>query len=70
MARDPARIPIILDQVREAWETMPDLRLGQLLINAARPKGQTEFDLYYVEDDVLLDVLQDWVETSKNWSAR
>lgn len=39
--RDPARIPRILEALRVEWEKAPDLRLGQLLINAMDPPAQT-----------------------------
>lgn len=64
--RDPKRIQEILEKVREVWEASPDMRLGQLLINVS---GQ-ESNLWNLEDDVLLDDLVEWVDTSKNWSAR
>lgn len=65
MPRDPSRIPVILDEMRKVWEESPDLRLGQLIVNVIGRK-----DPFMVEDDVLLDDLQEWSETSKNWKAR
>lgn len=52
--RDPKRIPVILEAIRVVWQANPDLRLTQLIVNAldARPN-----DIFYVEDDVLLDGL-------------
>jgi uncharacterized protein YihD (DUF1040 family) len=49
--RDPARIPILLEALRVAWEKNPDLRLTQLLVNTldARPNA-----IFYVEDDITL----------------
>jgi len=35
--RDPARIPRILEAIWKVWERDPDLRLGQLIVNAIRP---------------------------------
>lgn len=35
--RDPARIPRILEAIWNVWERDPDLRLGQLIVNAIRP---------------------------------
>jgi uncharacterized protein YihD (DUF1040 family) len=64
--RNPERIPEILEKMRQVWEASPDMRLGQLLINVA---GR-EANLWNLEDDVLLDDLVEWVDTSKNWSAR
>ncbi len=46
--RDPARIPRILELVRQYWEKSPDLRLGQLMQQMANPP-----DLWILEDDLL-----------------
>lgn len=51
--RDVSRIEPTLAAVQAVWIAAPDLRLGQLLLNAMRP-GE---DLYQVEDDVLLQRL-------------
>jgi len=51
--RDPQRIPKILDQLKPIWAGNPDLRLGQLLLNAIRDPA-----LYYVEDEKLVEVLR------------
>lgn len=40
--RDPARIPRVLDALRETWEKHPDLRLGQLLMNIAGSRDLSE----------------------------
>ena len=37
MVRDPRRIDDVLLAIGEVWAKNPDLRLGQLLINAVRP---------------------------------
>ena len=49
--RDPARIPVVLDKLREVWEKSPNLRLAQLVVNAA---GQPCPDIFNLEDDTLL----------------
>lgn len=54
--RDPARIPRILDLVREIWCKNPDLRLSQLIINALG----VAFDPYYIEDDILEKALKEY----------
>lgn len=51
--RDPARIPRILEALRVEWEKTPDLRLGQLLCNAARVPAP--YQLYYVRDEELVE---------------
>jgi uncharacterized protein YihD (DUF1040 family) len=54
--RDPARIDIVLEALRTAWRQEPDLRLGQLLINAVRPPSPCP-ELFYAEDDKLIEGL-------------
>ncbi len=51
--RDPARIDDILEALRAAWVESPDLRLGQLVVNAIRPTRPCP-DVFYAEDDALL----------------
>lgn len=51
--RDPARIDAILRALRAAWEAQPDLRLGQLVSNAAHVGGWRDPDVFHAEDDVL-----------------
>lgn len=50
--RDPARIEPMLDALRRAWQRCPDLRLGQVVSNAARSHGAWP-DVFSVEDDEL-----------------
>jgi hypothetical protein len=50
--RDPDRIDPLLAQLAELWRLSPDLRLGQLLSNAAYLVGGP--DLRVIEDDRLL----------------
>lgn len=51
--RKPERIPYILDIIKEIWEKVPDMRLGQLMINCG---GNA---LFALEDDVLLERILD-----------
>ena len=51
--RDPARIDQVLSAIRELWMEYPDLRLGQLLLNAVRA-SDPNVELYAVEDTALL----------------
>jgi uncharacterized protein YihD (DUF1040 family) len=55
--RDPKRIPIILEYIKLLWEKYPDQRLGQLLSNVT--SNAMESNLYFYEDDHLLDHLYD-----------
>lgn len=53
--RDPARIPVLLEALRTVWETEPDTRLTQLIINLldARPNP-----MFYIDDDAVLAQLE------------
>jgi len=65
--RDSARIDHALATLRQVWSESPDLRLGQLLVNAIRPDEPCP-EVFYVEDDVLLDrlnVLRDQMRAAK-----
>ena len=55
--RDPARIDQMLDLIREIWQRSPDLRLTQLLINAAGPSDPCA-ELYQLEDTKLMKKLE------------
>lgn len=51
--RDINRIDKILEEIKLIWKNVPDLRLGQLLLNVLQDPA-----LYYVEDDQLVDYLK------------
>ena len=52
--RDPKRIPGILKLLEEVWATCPDVRLGQLISNAAVTGSlRVEPDIFYIEDDIV-----------------
>lgn len=55
--RNPDRIDPILTCLRSAWMANPDLRLGQLIVILANP-SQPCPEVFYLEDDVLLDRLK------------
>lgn len=61
--RDPKRIPEILNELKGVWSSFPDLRLGQLIINAAGMWDMSAMDaerkLYYMEDEQLIKLLRD-----------
>lgn len=57
--RDPDRIPKLLQAIRRVWvQEDSDLRLGQLLVNLSVEHGRSN-DLFYVEDDELMEWLLD-----------
>ena len=51
--RDPARIDEILELLRAVWTLEPDLRLGQLVYNAARIRDPELSDVFSIEDSSL-----------------
>jgi hypothetical protein len=55
--RDPARIPRILEAIWKVWERDPDLRLGQLIVNAIRPSRPAP-QIFGFEDDKLEERLK------------
>lgn len=58
--RNPERIDKILQEISRIWHKYPDLRLGQLIGNVLEGTN-----LYYVEDDGLVNALKDAYEEAK-----
>lgn len=52
--RDPERIDKVLSVIRSIWKDQPDLRLGQLIVNAIHQQN-----LYHIEEDALVEALED-----------
>lgn len=50
--RDPERIDRILEVLRAYWVANPDLRLAQIIVNAANPRTPAP-EVFYVEDEVI-----------------
>jgi hypothetical protein len=55
----------LLELVREVWELEPDLRLGQLVFNAARMSYSQTQDVYSIEDAELRKGLLRYLELIK-----
>ena len=47
--RNPNRIKVMTELLSEAWNLVPDWRLGQLVSNL---QGVGQQDVFYAEDDV------------------
>ncbi len=60
--RDPKRIQQLIGTLRGIWYQVPDLRLGQLIINCTH---DLETDLFYIEDEVLLQKLKEYAKKLK-----
>lgn len=58
MTRDPDRIDEVLDELEDYWKDNPDLRLGQIVGNAALRRGYSYRDPYHMDDNELLTYLK------------
>lgn len=58
--RDPARIDRILTLLEAIWSYCPDLRLGQIIVNAV---GDIDYDerLFYLEDQGLIEKFEQYL---------
>jgi hypothetical protein len=59
--RNSNRIPEILTKIEKIWWRYPDLRFGQLIMNAMK---MGEY-LYYIEDDQLIKYLEEMYNENK-----
>lgn len=63
--RDPKRIPYMLEMLEVFWTKYLDQRLGQLVDNlCTRSKGLTR-DIFLIEDDLIIQVLEEEVKKIK-----
>lgn len=53
--RDPARIEPLLRTIKTLWLKRPDLRFGQIIVNALNPKDCSE--VFNIEDDAFQSCL-------------
>jgi uncharacterized protein YihD (DUF1040 family) len=60
--RDPDRIKPFLELLQRTWSANPDLRIGQLIVNAASLGGWASRDVFYVEDPVVEEGLRHMLE--------
>lgn len=63
-SRDAGRIDVVLAMVRSVWAAYPDLRLSQLIVNAAKSANRDVVspELFSLEDDSLLLGLEKYLE--------
>lgn len=61
---DPALIDHLLEILRQAWVKNPDYRLGQLIVNAVRPKEPCP-EIFSMEDTILARRLQRLADGSR-----
>ena len=61
--KDPKRIKPILKLLQEAWELVPDWRLGQLVSNLL---GTGPRDVFHPEDETWEELLKEFIKSYKN----
>lgn len=66
MPRDINRIDPFLQELGTIWkEQCPDWRFGQLMFNVYRVMLTHNTDLFYMEEDELLDYIRDMFDDGK-----
>lgn len=71
--RDPARIAGMLKALEKVWRKDPDLRLGQIIVNAIvyiRPSFECPAAFYIEDDEMLKGIEQLAMEPRKNKGSR
>lgn len=58
--RNPERIRPLCDRLADAWIKLPDLRLGQLLVDSLSGK-----DPFYIEDEDLIRMIERFVRETR-----
>jgi hypothetical protein len=59
---DPNRIDPILAALRRVWERHPELRLGQIVVNAASLGATPDAPVFYVNDEKMVVGLEKLAE--------
>jgi hypothetical protein len=55
--RNPKRIDIVIEELRNLWKTIPDFRFAQLFMNLVETP-----DPFYMEDEFLLKRIREYKE--------
>ncbi len=58
--RCPARVPRITKEIKDIWSRNSQLRLGQYIYNALYFHGLSESQIFYLEDERLLEILKEY----------
>lgn len=58
--RDPKQIERMIEQLESAWHALPDMRLGQLLLNITYAANKS--DLWNLEDDQIEQLLDSFTK--------
>lgn len=62
MARDDYSIDETLGEIAKLWKEQPNLRLGQLIVNAVLPESPCP-EIYSVEDNALVKKIRRHIDT-------
>jgi hypothetical protein len=60
--REIDRIQRMIDKLKVVWSAYPDFRLGQLIEIIRLQSGDKNDDPFNVEDDVMENQLDEWIE--------
>lgn len=64
--RNPDRIDIFVEKVRDAWKEFPDWRFGQFMLNVlADMQGGASYDLFFMEDEDFFKLFDEVIKTYK-----
>ena len=58
--RDPKRIRAFCNRLAAVWETLPDLRFGQLVANVFRVIEDGGHDPFYLEEPEMIREIEDF----------
>ena len=68
--RDPKQTDKIFNLIKTIRATYPDLRTGQIIVNAVTTSPSTKGrDLFYLEDQEIIDALKDYLSLSSVFTA-
>ena len=65
-ARDPHRLEPLLVLLERVWRLETDMRLGQLVMCASAYGNYKSNDIFYVEDDIIVDGLQRMLDMNQD----
>ena len=63
--RDPKRIKKFCDRLAKVWENVPDWRFGQFISNAFGEVWAKHGDIFFIEDDKMIEYLEKYFEKSE-----
>ena len=61
--RDPKRIQAFCNRLARCWETVPDWRFGQLIVNVF---GALDKDPWFPEDDKMIEFIEGYFNMEGN----